>query len=224
MKKPQPPSEKVLKSAKSLVDLMMIEPDGEEESTFPPPDGIEQELRNDIWECVLVPKEENIEQEKVTAEMKPFQMHEGEVVMLTDLLRGMLKYKPSDRISAAEALEHPWFKTDFGSGNSDTIVPTEQSKESLSGALSLTNDDTTKLKLNSQDDRVTKGKLPRKLFQRSPSQIFWVLSICLPIVVSLILLWSMGLRSERVRIGKLEIFNIVVEPSQRGPNGDQGLY
>ena len=37
---------------------------------------------------------------------------EDEAAELTNLLRGLLKYRPEERMTAEEALEHPWFHRD----------------------------------------------------------------------------------------------------------------
>jgi serine/threonine-protein kinase SRPK3 len=44
---------------------------------------------------------------------------ESEANVFYDLLSKIFVYNPSDRITAAEMLSHPWFHTDFSSSNAD---------------------------------------------------------------------------------------------------------
>ena len=37
-------------------------------------------------------------------------LEEEEVVLLTDLLEKMLKYRPEERITIQEVVNHPWFE------------------------------------------------------------------------------------------------------------------
>lgn len=47
-------------------------------------------------------------------ENKPDDIDEAEAQMVTSLIRSILKYEPSQRPSAAQVLEHPWFQFDNG--------------------------------------------------------------------------------------------------------------
>ncbi|KAI0521418.1 kinase-like domain-containing protein [Xylaria bambusicola] len=218
MKKPQPPSEKILESTSSLTDMMWETSGGGSVSTSLSPDGIEKELRNELWECVLVPQETDTGEE-ITAEMRPYQLSEHEVAALKDLLTGMLKYRPSDRRSTSDVLRHSWFKKDFDNEESDAKEPAEQLVGFTSNSAPLTiseGADTTKLKTDEQDNRTARGNWSRYLFPVSQNKKLFVLSFCLPIMFSFLLLWYMGLSSDRVTIRNLEVFSIELGPTQPG--------
>ncbi|KAI0970159.1 kinase-like domain-containing protein [Xylaria arbuscula] len=77
---------------------------GQEEETKPQP------LSRELWESVYVPVEENVDGEQGAIKMVPYRIPEHELRILADLLRRMLKYKPSDRLKVSSVLEHTWFK------------------------------------------------------------------------------------------------------------------
>ncbi|KAI1348200.1 kinase-like domain-containing protein [Xylaria sp. FL0043] len=108
--KPQPLSDEMLNSSRSLTELFWgASPEGQDtEDLFS--DGIEAQLGREVWGHVLIPKEGNRGGEENATKMVPYRIPKDEIMILADLLRRMLKYKPSDRLSTSNILQHTWFK------------------------------------------------------------------------------------------------------------------
>ncbi|KAJ3564248.1 hypothetical protein NPX13_g7913 [Xylaria arbuscula] len=216
MEKPQPPIEDMLNGPLSLTELEWRASGGEGESKVSFGGGIEELLRGECWEQVFIPEEEKVEGEEATVKMVPCHIPEHEVVMLTGLLSGMMKYKPRERPSTSDILSHPWFNIALRNENPDTPEPVEALQGFTREGVSPRSEevDTSKSKKNIHDDvtATTESHWSRRLSSSLQSQMFIRLSLLMPIVASLVLLWYIRLCSERVSIGKIEVFNVVVAP------------
>ncbi|KAI0537099.1 kinase-like domain-containing protein [Xylaria digitata] len=204
---PRPPSEKLLKSTRALTELFWMESQAEGEidySSSESPTKIEDYLGEELWEKVLVPKEDNIEEGQPTATLQPYRIPTRELTMLADLLRGMLKYEPRDRTKISSVLEHPWFKIEL----EDKKIVIEELGEQLLGSESK-GADTPK---ETYEGLGRPGGQPR--IKISYNQILSWSHISLPILLSLIILWKLGWGTESVMIKNLEVVNIVVAPTQ----------
>ncbi|KAF2967531.1 hypothetical protein GQX73_g6032 [Xylaria multiplex] len=206
---PRPPSEKLLESTRSLSELFWMESQADREVDYSAPESvtkIEDYLAEELWERVLVPKEDNLEEGPSTATLEPYQIPESEITMLGDLLRGMLKYAPHDRTNISSALEHPWFKIE-SEESEDKKIEIEQPEEQLLSSESKRAD--TPRETHGEPER-PEGQSRIKI---SRGQILSWSYICLPILLSLIVLWKSGWRTEGLTIKRLEVVNIVVAPT-----------
>ncbi|KAI1300934.1 kinase-like domain-containing protein [Xylaria venustula] len=193
---PQPLSEKMLESTMSLTELISMQSQGEVESLgerkVSSPDGIESELGRELWKSVLLSVEENVSGEQGAIKKVPYRIPKDELRILADLLRRMLKYKPSDRLAASSVLEHAWFKRVLGNEQFDRVNNHEQRLPSGSqGGLRTVDEKGNSLKprMASEDPVCVGNGYPKPLFSITPSQCLFSLIILLPILISFIILW-----------------------------------
>ncbi|KAI0860030.1 kinase-like domain-containing protein [Xylaria cubensis] len=71
---------------------------------------IEDELRKELWEQVLVPNEGGEDGKEEKWQSVHYRLPEDEISLLADLLSQLFKYQPCQRSSAADILKHAWFK------------------------------------------------------------------------------------------------------------------
>ncbi|KAI0423331.1 kinase-like domain-containing protein [Xylaria grammica] len=246
MPKPHPPSEKLLQSTGALTELFWKEYQAEGELDYSPeiPTGIEDYLGEEFWETVPITNGDNVGENEPTTMLRPYRIPKNELTMLTDLLRGMLMYKPHDRTSTSSVLGHRWFTMGLGDEKlnieelkeqpfdikreaqsrttTEEIVsqvnsqkPSKKSSKSEIGSQEIAPEaDTSKLKT------ITPGIVPsqrprgQKRFTLSASQMLFWLSTYLPILLSIIILWKFRHGPESMTIEKLEVVNIFITPNR----------
>ncbi|KAI1426394.1 kinase-like domain-containing protein [Xylaria sp. FL1777] len=195
--KPQPLSEEMLKGTRSLTELFWMnsqaEGESHQETKSPSPEGIEAELGRELWESVFVPEEENIGGENGATKMRPYRIPKRELTILTDLLRRMLKYKPSDRLSTASVLKHRWFKSSLENEQYGTEELDEQLSDFWGEAGSSPVGEvanTSKPDHDTQNLKDVRYGWCHGIFSIMSGERTLLLSICLPILLSLFILWN----------------------------------
>ncbi|TGJ82811.1 hypothetical protein E0Z10_g5980 [Xylaria hypoxylon] len=218
MPKPQPPTEKLMKSTRALNELFWMECRTEEEPDYSSPEsptGIEDYLGEEFWEKVLVPKEDTIGGEEPTATLRSYRIPKRELTMLTDLLRGMLKYEPRDRTKVSNVLEHRWLKVE----SEDEKINLKEPDERLLGSKNETDsqgitEEANASKIKTKIRPIDHGwPLALVNFRRPPRQMLFWFSIYLPILLYIIILWNFQWGADRVMVKKLEVVNIVIMPT-----------
>ncbi|KAI0798326.1 kinase-like domain-containing protein [Xylaria sp. FL0064] len=201
MTKPQPLSEEMLNSTRSLTSLFWDASQGERASysdTNNSSDGIEDVLGRELYEKVVVPKEENMNEEEIAIKMMPYRIPAHELTRLADLLRRMLKYKPGERLSTSGVLKHPWFKMGLEDGQFDTdeAYNTEEPFDHVlcsegRGLHSVGEEaQALKSKTNMKNRVDTRNRRTQALFPIPPGQMLLCLSVFMPILISFIVLWG----------------------------------
>ncbi|KAI0427186.1 kinase-like domain-containing protein [Xylaria sp. FL1042] len=191
---PIPPPYRSLAAEELYHDELPSQAEGEscQDAQDSSPDGIEEILGQELREKVLVPKEGNIGREETATKMIPYRIPENELAILADLLRRMLKYKPSDRLSTSSVLEHPWFKIGMKSGQINTEEPFKQVLRSKSRESRPADKEPekSKSKRNTNDQVDARIGRPQALLSILPGQMVLCSSILIPVLISSIILWS----------------------------------